>query len=85
MRVARRIRPSQVGYAATIGRRRLYAASASNPNAALDPSQTARITLVIQPDGRIVTAADGMAFDVGSTQDSYPSVPAILESSAPGR
>jgi hypothetical protein len=56
MRVTRRVRPSQVGCGATIGRRRLYAATASAANARNDDSSVPQISLIIEPDGQIVPA-----------------------------
>lgn len=53
MRVTRRIRPSQVGCGATIGRRRLYAASLFKDETAAEAPPVARMAFVIQPDGRI--------------------------------
>src|ERR1044072_3449356 len=58
MRVSRRIRPSQVGCAASASRRRLRAASLiDSPD--MNQTQTRpRVLLVIQPDGQIVAVDD---------------------------
>jgi hypothetical protein len=53
MRVTRRIRPSHVGCGATIGRRRLYAASQTRGATVAETPQLPRVAFVIQPDGRM--------------------------------
>jgi hypothetical protein len=85
MRVARRVRPSQVGCAATIGRRRLYAATASHSEISADTSPTARMALVIQPDGRIIAHDDDSNFHVELADNSYTTPSELLGSSASGR
>lgn len=54
MRVTRRVRPSQVGCAASIGRRRLYASTLTDCEPAAQPEIPTRLTLIIHPDGQIV-------------------------------
>lgn len=84
MRVARRVRPSQVGYGASVGRRRIYASWATSP--ANDPEKASlpRMTLVIEQDGQILDRsaiiADGIA-DFGV----YSAEPELTASSARGQ
>lgn len=54
MRVTRRVRPSQVGCAVSIGRRRLYASTLADREPAAQSAFPARLTLIIHPDGQIV-------------------------------
>ena len=56
MRVSRRIRPSQVGCAASASRRRLQVASLIEQPDAPQARVLTRPTLVIQPDGQILPA-----------------------------
>ncbi len=56
MRVSRRIRPSQVGCAASASRRRLQAASLIESSETIQPRALPRPSLVIQPDGQILQA-----------------------------
>lgn len=53
MRVSRRIRPSQVGCAASASRRRLQVASLIESPDTPQPRALPRPALVIQPDGQI--------------------------------
>jgi hypothetical protein len=55
MRVSRRIRPSQVGCAASASRRRLQAASLTESPDTIQTRPLPRPALVIQPDGQILT------------------------------
>lgn len=55
MRVSRRIRPSQVGCAASASRRRLQAASLSESQDTPQPRSLPRPALVIQLDGQILS------------------------------
>ena len=54
MRMTRRVRPSQVGCAATISRRRLYAANVSQDTAAVSSEPKPRLMVVIDRDGQIM-------------------------------
>ena len=54
MRVSRRIRPSQVGCAASASRRRLQAASLTESPDTNQARPLPRPSLVIHPDGKIV-------------------------------
>ncbi len=56
MRVSRRIRPSQVGCAASASRRRLQAASLTVVEEPVQPRPLPRPSLVIQPDGQILSS-----------------------------
>jgi hypothetical protein len=84
MRVARRIRPSQVGCAATIGRRRLYAASATSNEPSKNMPQLARISLVIESDGQIVHPDDNLDSDLEQVPEFYASA-LLAPASARGR
>jgi hypothetical protein len=55
MRVSRRIRPSQVGCAASASRRRLQAASLTESPDVPQARPLPRPALVIQPDGQILS------------------------------
>jgi hypothetical protein len=55
MRVSRRIRPSQVGCAASASRRRLQAASLTESPESPQPRPLPRPALVIQFDGQILS------------------------------
>jgi hypothetical protein len=85
MRVPRRIRPSQVGCGATIGRRRLYAASASTNPESTDKSQIAHLAFVIRADGQLVSSVDAFGFHSDLEQQNYASTAELVESSARGR
>jgi hypothetical protein len=84
MRVTRRIRPSQVGCGATIGRRRLYAASASTSDSATETLQISRLSLIIQPDGQIISPIGTHGLEIDSARPSYASAPELAGSSARG-
>jgi hypothetical protein len=58
MRVSRRIRPSQVGCAASASRRRLQAASLTVSPDTSQPRLLPNPSIVIQPDGQILPVAD---------------------------
>jgi hypothetical protein len=60
MRVSRRIRPSQVGCAASASRRRLQAASLTESSDTSQSLPRLRPTLVIQPDGQILTTDNSL-------------------------
>ena len=81
MRVTRRVRPSQVGCAATIGRRRLYAAVASVSESRNDTPAVPRISLIIEPDGQIVPTNAAPGID----RRPYESTPELAGSSPRGR
>lgn len=81
MRVTRRVRPSQVGCGATIGRRRLYAAIASASDSRNDVPLVPRIALIIEPDGQIVPTVD----NPGIEPRPYEPAPALAGSSPRGR
>jgi hypothetical protein len=80
MRVTRRVRPSQVGCAATISRRRLYAAMATASDARNEIPPAPRIALIIEPDGQIVSSADIAGIDARH----YESAPEFAGSSRRG-
>lgn len=80
MRVTRRIRPSQVGCGATIGRRRLYAASISRDAAPAETPPVSHVAFIIQPDGRI--QAVPLSDDVGREPATHA---ALIASSVSGR
>jgi hypothetical protein len=81
MRVTRRVRPSQVGCAATIGRRRLYAAVASASESRNNAPAVPRISLIIEPDGQIVSNSSAPGID----RRTYESAPELAGSSPRGR
>jgi hypothetical protein len=61
MRVSRRIRPSQVGCAASASRRRLQAASLTATPEAPQPRPLPRPAFVIQLDGQILSTENPIA------------------------
>lgn len=69
MRVTRRIRPSQVGCAASASRRRLYAASGSETPEPVVPRALSRPVLVIDIHGQILTHENSI--DLGALRPAY--------------
>lgn len=82
MRVSRRIRPSQVGCAASASRRRLQAASLIESSDATQPRTLPRPSLVIQPDGQILQAKNVMPNSLGHA--AYDDSDSIAVASARG-
>lgn len=82
MRVSRRIRPSQVGCAASASRRRLQAASLMESPDTAHARPLPRPTLVIQPDGQI-HAADTSP-DTVSARHAYDEPGTVAVASALG-
>jgi hypothetical protein len=75
MRVSRRIRPSQVGCAASASRRRLQAASQTSASDTPPPRSLPRPSLVIHPDGLILLADEELeATPVGAGYDDADAV-----------
>lgn len=77
MRVTRRVRPSQVGCAASVGRRRLYASSLADREPAAQPEPAPRLTLIIHPDGQIVSETASSEFDLITSRQTYHEVDAV--------
>lgn len=82
MRVSRRIRPSQVGCAASASRRRLQAASLTESPDTSQARPLPRPSLVIHPDGQIIRteSLDG----IGRTRAAYDDVEPIAVASTRG-
>lgn len=78
MRVSRRIRPSQVGCAASASRRRLQAASLTESPDTSEARSLPRPSLVIHPDGQIFLAEslDGIGPARAAYDDAEPFVAA---------
>lgn len=82
MRVSRRIRPSQVGCAASASRRRLQAASLTESPDTTQSRPLPRPALVIQPDGQIVSADNALGQSVG--RPAYEDAGAVAVASTRG-
>lgn len=78
MRVSRRIRPSQVGCAASASRRRLYVASLGNTADTPQPRPLPRPSLVIHPDGQIFPPEP--ALDLTLVRPAYDDADAVAAS-----
>jgi hypothetical protein len=74
MRVSRRIRPSQVGCAASASRRRLQAASLTESPETGQARPLPRPSLVIHPDGQIflTESFDGIGLARAAYDDAEP-------------
>jgi hypothetical protein len=82
MRVSRRIRPSQVGCAASASRRRLQAASLTESPDTAQSLPRLRPTLVIQPDGQIVSTDNSL--ESGAQRAAYDESGAVALASTRG-
>ena len=80
MRVSRRTRPSQVGFAASIGRRRLLQAFDPQPAAKIEPLSTDGLRMVIRLD--LNPSASGNVLETG---DGRLQTAAVASSRARGR
>ncbi len=85
MRMTRRVRPSQVGCAATISRRRLYAANASQDTAAVSGELKPRLMMVIDRDGQIMGNIAEISPESPSETRRYASEAKLVSSRARGR
>lgn len=84
MRMTRRVRPSQVGCAATISRRRLYAANASQDVATLSSELNPRLMVIIDRDGQIMGNVVEIAPEHGVESRRYASEAELVSSNARG-
>jgi hypothetical protein len=82
MRVSRRIRPSQVGCAASASRRRLQAASLTVTPDTTHSRPLPSPSIVIQPDGQILQAATQIG--TGSARAAYDEAEPTAVASARG-
>ena len=82
MRVSRRIRPSQVGCAASASRRRLQVASLMESPDTIQSRPLPRPALVIQPDGQILSADKSL--DSSAMRASYDDAGAVAVASTRG-
>jgi hypothetical protein len=82
MRVSRRIRPSQVGCAASASRRRLQAASHTETPDTIHPRPLPRPALVIHPDGQILSTDNSL--DSSATRSAYEDAGAVAVGSTRG-
>ena len=82
MRVSRRIRPSQVGCAASASRRRLQAASLTESPDTSQPRPLPRPSIVIQPDGQILQNTS--VTESGSTRSAYEETESVAIANARG-
>ena len=82
MRVSRRIRPSQVGCAASASRRRLQAATLGEAHDTTEQRALPRPALVIHPNGQIVSL--DAPRDVTVALPAYDEAEAVAVSNARG-
>lgn len=82
MRVSRRIRPSQVGCAASASRRRLLAASLTESPEVFQARPLPRPAFVIQPDGQILSTDTTTSQSVAHA--AYDEVGAVAVASTRG-
>lgn len=82
MRVSRRIRPSQVGCAASASRRRLQAASLTESPDTPQPRPLPRPALVIHPDGQILSTDNSL--ESSAVRSAYDDTGAVAVASARG-
>jgi hypothetical protein len=75
MRVSRRIRPSQVGCAASASRRRLQAASLTDSPDTAQVRPLPRPAFVIQPDGQILSTEN--VLEQGAARPTYDEAGAV--------
>jgi hypothetical protein len=85
MRVARRVRPSQVGYGASVARRRIYAASILPEVPAAEPVAAPRIAVIIHPDWQISSPHGPFEYAAEPDHREYVFAPELSGSSSRGR
>ena len=84
MRVARRIRPSRVGYGATVNRRRVHAAGFSGNESRKQHEPRVSLTFVIQTDGTVLSPEGEITRAAPDNQLGYAVAPDLVASSARG-